>query len=85
MNEFDESECVDREQGDCRGDVREYRSRSGATVSKRCAGHQDAYESRMDQVYAGVNERYPGWQTPGSVPPAWFDPGNAGETWDDDF
>jgi hypothetical protein len=83
-------DCIDNDSlngdgSDCRGEVREYTSRSGCTVSARCEGHQDAYEVRMDEVCRGVDERYPGWNTPGSVPPAWFDSEAAGERWDDDY
>jgi hypothetical protein len=77
-------ECIDADKGGvCRGDVTEQPSRSGATVSARCEAHWVAYERRMDEVYAAVDARYPGWDTPGSVPPAWFDPANAGESWDE--
>lgn len=78
-------ECIDSDEGNCKGVVEEYYSRSGATVSPRCVAHQSEYERRMDKVYEGVNERYPGWQNPGSVAPAWFDPSYAGESWDEDY
>lgn len=79
-------ECTDDhgDSGPCHGEVHEHRSRSGATVTARCVAHQDAYERRMDAVYAGVDDRYPGWDNPGSSPPEWFDPANAGESWDED-
>lgn len=66
------------------GEVREYRSRSGATTSWRCVKHQDEYETRMDAVYADVQSRFPGFDRPGSPPPSWFDPSYAGESWDED-
>jgi hypothetical protein len=38
----------------------------------------------MDDVEAGLNQRYPGWNTPGFAPPSDFDPLYAGERWDED-
>lgn len=78
------NECIDGPDG-CRGEVHEFTSRSGATTSFRCEHHQDEYEVRMDKVYQEVQERYPGFDRPGSPPPDWFDPSYAGERWDDDY
>lgn len=78
------TECIDDAKGPCKGDVTEGVSRSGATRSSRCERHWDAYDVRMDKLYADVQRRYPGWDTPGSPPPAWFDATYAGESWDDD-
>lgn len=64
--EMDETECIEYGDSPCSGVVREYTSRSGATVSAR------------------TSERYPGWDTPGSVAPKWLDPSYAGESWDED-
>lgn len=70
-------------EGPCEGEVAEYTSRSGASTSFRCVKHQDEYETRMDGVYRGLQDRYPGWDVPGSVAPSWFDPSYAGESWDE--
>ena len=77
-------ECIESD-SECRGDVYEYTSRSGCTVSARCMAHQDAHDDHMNEVVRGLNERYPGWNSPGSVAPDWFDPADAGERWDDDY
>lgn len=77
-------ECVNTRDGGCQGDVHRYRSRSGATVSARCEAHQAAYDKRMDELEAGLQERYPGYNIPGSPPPPGFDPSYAGERWDED-
>lgn len=79
-----ELKCVQGGDVSCKGDVQSYRSRSGATTSKRCDAHQDAYNARMDALETRLNEDYPGYNVPGSAPPAWFDPTYAGERWDDD-
>jgi len=74
-------DCLDSDQGGCEGDVNEYRSRSGATVSARCVAHQRAHAERVDEIYADVNRRYPGFDNPHSVAPEWLDPTYAGEQW----
>lgn len=76
-------DCANGPEG-CDGDVAQYTSRSGATVSARCDRHQDAYDAHMDEVEAALNARYPGWDIPGSSAPADFDPTYAGESWDED-
>lgn len=73
-------DCVNGPEG-CDGNVAEYTSRSGETVSARCDRHQDAHDAHMDEVEAGLNARYPGWDNPHSMPPAWFDEASAGEHW----
>lgn len=78
-----ELECIAAQDGGCDGEVHEYPSRSGATVSARCVAHQQAHDEMMDAVIAGIDERYPGWDIPGSLPPADFDPLYAGESWDE--
>jgi hypothetical protein len=75
-------ECHDSDRGPCRGEVNEYRSRSGCTVSQRCDKHQDEYNERMDALHEDINSRYPGYDNPNSPPPQWFDPSYAGESWD---
>ncbi len=79
-------ECIERDLGDseCSGEVREYRSRSGCTIAARCGGHQTLHDQRIDAVEAGLDQRYPGWNSPGSPPPSDFDPTYAGERWDDE-
>jgi len=78
-------ECVqDDGNVSCNGGVNSYRSRSGVTVSERCDAHQAVYNTRMDALEARLNADYPGYNIPGSSPPAWFDPTYAGERWDED-
>jgi hypothetical protein len=77
-------ECIEERDGGCDGEIQEHRSRSGATVSARCETHQRIHEVRTDKVHADVSSRYPGYDTPGSLPPADFDPTYAGESWDED-
>lgn len=72
---------IDGDTANCAGEVDVYTSRSGETRTARCAHHADAHERRMDQVDAGLQQRYPGWDNPHSSPPHWFDPANAGEHW----
>jgi hypothetical protein len=79
---YTDLECVQDSDVACRGEVESYRSRSGCTVSERCDAHQDAYYERMDALEARLNADYPGYDIPGSAPPAWFDPSYAGESWD---
>lgn len=61
----------------CGGEVFERVSRSGATVSVKCQNHQDALDERLD----AIERVYPD----SAMPPAWFDPTYAGETWDEDY
>lgn len=43
---------------------------------------QDGYRKGWSQaVHEDVNSRYPGYDNPNSMPPAWFDPADAGEVW----
>jgi hypothetical protein len=51
---------------ECAGEVHEHRSRSGCTVAERCERHQALHDQHMNAVEAGLNEPYPGWNTPGS-------------------
>lgn len=68
-------ECLDSYQGECRGDV-EYRFALSATGKSfpRCDEH---WAERLD-VQEGINRRYP------THTPSDFDPGYAGESWDED-
>lgn len=72
-------DCLDyRGDGTCSGAV-EYRmalSASGRSFP-RCDGHWDA---RLDEQER-INRDYP--DSP--LAPAWFDPADAGERWDDDY
>lgn len=79
---FTHEDCVNGPE-ECSGDVAEYTSRSGASVYARCDHHQGEYDARMDEVEAGLQDRYPGYNTPGSAAPTWFDPTYAGESWDE--
>lgn len=74
-------ECIDSYAGHCSGPLLESWSRSGLTVAHRCAQHLLAHEERLDAVEAGLHERYPGWDTTYTTPPADFDPAYAGEAW----
>jgi hypothetical protein len=69
----DEVECLDADE-DCDGPV-EYHTVGRATIAwPRCRHHAqkrwERYENSME-VYADSD-----------VPPSWFDPANAGESWD---
>jgi len=78
-------QCLNSDDSACAGPVHEYTSRSGATTSERCERHQGLHDEIMDAVERGLQERYPGYDSPGSPPPDWFDEANAGERWDDDY
>jgi hypothetical protein len=69
-------QCISHDDAEieCAGEVHEHRSRSGCTVAERCERHQALHDQHMNAVEAGLNERYPGWNTPGSPPPPGFDP-----------
>ena len=83
---------------ECAGEVHEHRSRSGCTVAERCERHQALHDQHMNAVEAGLNERYPGWNTlflyallpivrnvhAGLIMAPGFDPTYAGERWDED-
>jgi hypothetical protein len=76
-------ECQDRDKEShvCRGEVSEGRSKSGASVYVKCEAGWDEYEDFSQKLHADISSRYPGYDIPGSVPPAWFDAANAGEEW----
>lgn len=76
-------ECIEVEFSEtpCDGEVREELSTTGESRSSRCERHREEYLERMDEVRRGLDERYPGWDNPHSLPPAWFDPSYAGEEW----
>lgn len=85
--EYDHSSCIDRPDndssyGECEGFVRIYVTRSGASEYPRCEKHYGLYNQRMDKLEAEIQSRYPGYNVPGSVPPPWFDPFYAGESWE---
>ena len=71
-------ECLDGPSPDCSGSV-EYRMALSATgVSyARCDGHWIRRLAEQERI----NRDYP--DSP--IPPPWFDPANAGETWDDEW
>ena len=80
--------CLDAEFSPqpCRGPVGPQLSRSGLTRSYRCAAHQRAHDERMDELEAGLDQRYPGWRSSAAyvTPPAGWSPLDAGERWNED-
>lgn len=68
----------------CSGPLELTVSKSGETRVMRCAAHAAAYHDRMDTLEARLQADYPGYDHPGSMPPAWLDESYAGEHWDDD-
>lgn len=76
-----DGKCIDRYASHCAGPLLESRSRSGLTLSERCARHQRLDEERLDVVEAGLHDRYPGWDSTYTTPPSDFDPLFAGEAW----
>lgn len=70
--------CLDAHKGNCRGNV-EYRpSLSGTgTPIPRCDGHWDERLDADDKH----REIYPD----SDIPPSWFDPAYAGESWNEDY
>lgn len=75
-----ELDCIDGpEQGnDCSGPVHLRMALSGTgTPYPRC----DAHWNRRLELEARLRADYPDMPTP----PAWFDPLNAGEHWNDDY
>lgn len=75
--------CIDRDMGECAGEVIAYTSRSGCTVSERCERHHRKHEIQMDALERRLQRDFPGYDVPGSSPPDWFDPAYAGESWDE--
>lgn len=70
--------CMQEEDGTCAGPVELRESLTGTGVPmKRCAKHQS---DRLD-LEQRLRRDYPDSDTP----PAWFDPANAGETWNSDY
>ena len=69
--------CLDAHKGDCQGDValRMPLTSTGKSFM-RCDRHWDLRLEEQERI----NERYP--DSP--LPPAWFDPLAAGESWDDE-
>jgi hypothetical protein len=74
----EELECLDHRQGGCRGPV-EMRYPLSATGRgfPRCELH---WVKRLDEQDR-INQYYPDSQ----IAPSWFDPANAGESWDEDY
>jgi len=72
---FDQ-ECLDDHNGNCHGKV-ERRAVPGGSAVPRCVKH---FSDRLDS-YENSIERYAN----SDVAPSWFDPGYAGERWDDDY
>jgi len=70
-----ELECLEQHDGKCKGPVNWHTTGSRLKAFERCDWHQ---ERRLDR-YANSMERYADSQ----VPPSWFDPSHAGESWDE--
>lgn len=76
-------DCLDYHNGgddgaECKGKVEYRMSLTGTGTSiPRCDGHWDKRLKLQDEI----NDRYP--DSP--LPPAWFDPMDAGEHWDSDY
>lgn len=72
------NECLDYIDGDCSGPVIARASLGGTgALIPRCGHHYDvAYERAM-----GLRDDYP--DSPAA--PEWFDPMDAGESWDEDW
>lgn len=83
MSELD---CLDAydDSENCQGEVLEELSTTGATTAARCRYHRKVLLDRMAKVHKDISSRYPGYDTPGSLPPPDFDPMYAGERWDED-
>jgi hypothetical protein len=61
------------EDDECKGPVNYHTTGDSIKAWPRCAFHQDR---RIDQYYNSM-EQYAN----SDVPPSWFDPADAGETW----
>lgn len=69
--------CLDVRRSDCDGGVEYHESLSGTgTPIPRCDFHWDKRLEKQEEI----NRDYP--DSP--IPPAWFDPSMAGESWDED-
>ncbi len=66
-------ECLEDHDGKCQGEVNWHTTGSRLKAFPRCDWHQ---ERRLDN-YENSMEKY----ADSDVPPAWFDPTYAGETW----
>lgn len=78
--EYSLSDCMNwetNEDGDCGGRVEERLSRSGLTVSIKCENCYNKLQERLDEI----DRQYPD----SDIPPAWFDPTYAGESWNGDY
>lgn len=76
-------ECLSDRDGNCSGEIGLHESSTGASASFRCAFHQAEQVERMRPLIERVRKDYPGFDVPGSLPPPWFDPAYAGESWDE--
>lgn len=72
---FPASDCVDRDDT-CKGTVEEHSSRSGMTSARRCAGHWESHNRRLDRIARDFPDS--------PFAPSWFDPTYAGESWNED-
>lgn len=73
-----EEECCRLGMSPCRGSVEVHCSPSGSgRADYWCARH---YDEALERDYR-LRRDFP--DSP--LPPAWFDPANAGERWDDDY
>ena len=79
MTTSESIECLDHQQGDCKGAV-EYRFALSGTGRSfpRCDGH---WAARLD-YQDGINQRY--GHPDSAVVPSDFEPEYAGERWDED-
>jgi hypothetical protein len=77
VEDREELECLDDYgEGICRGNVELRYPLSGTGKSfPRCDFHWDKRLREQDRI----DRTYP------AQPPAWFDPANAGEHWDEDY
>lgn len=77
MSMDDLKACLNRQEGNCVGLVSRRPSHAGTgTLITRCEGHHAKAEEKAQEI----RERYPD----SSIPPAWFDPTYAGESWDEE-
>lgn len=82
---FDLTVCHDRRsETTCGGPLELTVSASGVTRVMRCTAHAADYRARMSALEDRLARDFPGWDTPGSPPPRWFDASYAGESWDED-
>lgn len=80
-------ECQDRNKDGhvCRGEIMTGPSASGASEYTKCEVGWNEYGEFSRSLHEDINSRYPGYDNPHSLPPAWFDESYAGERWDSDY